>query len=101
LSLGLVSAGAGELINNICFGIRSLMPIVALTLFIIAAFIFGIGKVMGQEYRSKTESWAIKILVSSIIGLIIAISAPFVIGFLYENMDPYGYMEFTCEEYME
>ena len=101
LSFGILSAGIGEVVNNICFSIRSLMPIVALTLFIIAGLIFGIGKVLGQEYRSKTESWAITIVVSSVLGLILAVSAPFIIGFIYENIDPSGYMEFSCEEYME
>jgi len=101
LSLGLVSAGVGELVNNICFSIRSLMPIVALTLFIIAGFVFGVGKILGQEYRSKTESWAITILIGAILGLVLAVSAPFIIAIIYENIDPSGYMEFTCEEYLE
>lgn len=101
LTITVVSAGILELVNNVCYGIRSMMPLVALTLFIIAGLIFGIGKVLGQEYRSKTESWAITILVSSIIGLILAVGAPFFIAMIYESIDPSGYMEFTCEEYLE
>ena len=101
LSFALVSAGVMELVNNVCYGIRSIMPLIALTLFIIAALIFGVGKVLGQEYRSKSEKWATTILIGSILGLILAVASPFVIAMLYEAMDPSGYMEFTCEEYME
>lgn len=101
LSFTLVSAGIMELVNNLCYGIRSTMPLIALTLFIIAALIFGIGKVLGQEYRSKTEKWAMTILIGSILGLILALTSPFIITALYGALDPSGYLEFTCEEYME
>lgn len=100
LSLGLVNADIGLLVNNICATIRNLLPIIALTLYIIAALIYGIGKVMGQEYRSKTESWAITIVIGATIGLVLGLSAPFIISGIYEVIDPNGYMEFTCE-YME
>lgn len=97
LTFGIVSADIGILLNDICATIRNILPIVALTLYIIAALIFGIGKILGQEYRSKTESWAITIVVSATLGLILGLSAPFIISVIYEVIDPYGYMEFTCE----
>ncbi len=100
LSIGMVNAEIGLLINNICATIRNILPIVALLLFMIAALIFGIGKVLGQEYRSKTESWAITIVIGAVIGLVLGLSAPYVIQMIYEVIDPDGYMEFTCE-YME
>jgi hypothetical protein len=100
LSLTLVNADIGIFINNICATIRNLLPIVALLLFMIAALIYGIGKVLGQEFRSKSESWAITIVIGAIIGLVLGLSAPFVIEVIYEVIDPSGYMEFTCE-YME
>ena len=101
LSFSFVAAGIMESVNNVCFAMRSIMPLIALTLFIIAALIFGIGKVLGQEYRSKTEKWAMTILIGSILGLLLALASPFIIGMIYEAMDPSGYLEFTCEEYME
>jgi len=35
LTLTVVSAGILEMVNNVCYGIRSMMPLVALTLFIL------------------------------------------------------------------
>jgi hypothetical protein len=100
LSLGLMNASVGILINNICATMRDLLPIVALLLFMIAALIYGIGKLLGQEFRSKTESWAITIVIGAIIGMVLGLSAPFIIEVIYEVIDPSGHLEFTCE-YME
>jgi hypothetical protein len=100
ISLNLVNADVGILLNNICATLRNILPIVALLLFMIAALIFGIGKILGQEYRSKTESWAISIVIGAVIGLVLGLGAPFIIEIIYETIDPSGYLEFTCE-YME
>ena len=73
---GIAFAGIGELINNICFQIRSIVPLMAVSLLVIAGLIYAIGKVLGQEFRSKSESWATTIIIGAVLGLILAVSAP-------------------------
>ena len=100
LVFGIIYSGPGELMNNICYSLRGMMPVVSLTLLVVAGLVYAIGKVLGQEYRSKTESWAISIVIGAIIGLVLGLGAPFIIEVIYETIDPSGYLEFTCE-YME
>ena len=97
---GLVVAGPGELMNNICFQVRSIMPLVSLTLLVIAGLIYAIGKVLGQEFRSKSESWATTIAIGSILGLILAVSSPLIVQTLTESMGMEN-SEFTCSELIE
>jgi len=99
-SFGVVVAGPGELMNNICFQIRSIIPLVSLTLLVIAGLVYAIGKVLGQEYRSKTESWATTIGIGAILGLIMAVSAPLIVETLTNSLGMES-SEFTCTELME
>jgi hypothetical protein len=100
LFAGIVVSGPGELMNNICFNIRAIMPVVSLTLLVVAGLIYAIGKVLGQEFRSKTESWATTIVIGAILGLVLAIAAPFIVNTLTESLGMEE-MEYTCEELME
>ncbi len=97
---GIVYSGPGQLMNNICYSIRATMPIVSLTLLVIAGLVYAIGRVLGQEFRSKTESWATTIVIGAILGLVLSISAPFIIVAITESLGMTE-MEYTCNEYLE
>jgi len=98
--IGLAFSGVGELLNNICVYISSIVPIISVMLVVIAGLVYSIGKVLGQEYRAKTETWATTIVIGAVLGLILALSAPFIVGTLVETFELEG-MEYTCREIME
>jgi drug/metabolite transporter (DMT)-like permease len=100
LVFGIVYSGPGELMNNICYSMRAMMPVVSLTLLVVAGLVYAIGKVLGQEFRSKTESWATTIVIGAVLGLVLAVSAPFIIQTLTESLGM-DEMEYACEEYLE
>jgi drug/metabolite transporter (DMT)-like permease len=97
---GVLFSGIGELMNNICVQIRSLIPLVSVSLLVIAGMVYAIGKVLGQEFRSKSESWATTIAIGAILGLILAVSAPLIVETLIDAMGMEA-SEFTCEYIME
>lgn len=97
---GISYAGVGELINNVCFQIRNILPLISVILLVIAGLIYAIGKVLGQEYRSKTESWATTIIIGAVLGLILGVSAPFIVKTICDAMGLEG-NEYLCEEMME
>lgn len=98
--VGLVFSGVGELLNNICVYVSSMVPIISVILVVIAGLVYSIGKVLGQEYRAKTETWATTIVIGAVLGLILALSAPFIVGVLVESFELEG-VEYTCRELME
>ena len=101
VSAALVSAGFGEMLNNLCVQVRGLMPIVAFTLLIFAGLMYAAGQVLGAEMRSRTNVWATTMAIGAVLGLIIAASAPVIISLI---MDAFGEgtagYEYTCEYMM-
>ncbi|MBI5158869.1 hypothetical protein HY992_01995 [Candidatus Micrarchaeota archaeon] len=66
-------------LGEICKNFVSIVPIVALLMFIVAGAVYAAGQIMGAETRARANVWATAMLVGGIIGLILAASAPFFI----------------------
>jgi drug/metabolite transporter (DMT)-like permease len=98
--IGIVNSGIGALMNNVCVQIRGIIPIVSVILLVTAGLVYAIGKVLGQEFRSKTESWATTIAIGAILGLILAVSAPLIVETLVDSMGMEA-SEYTCEYLIE
>jgi hypothetical protein len=67
-------------LNSLCATIKSIVPVVALLMFIMAGGIYAIGQIMGAETRARASVWATAMLVGGIIGLVIAASAGFLLS---------------------
>jgi len=72
-------------LSNIMQQIQSLVPVVALLMFVMAGLIYGIGQVMGAEVRGRAAVWAQALLIGGIIGLMIAALAPIFVGIFSSN----------------
>jgi len=79
LSFSLVTSASGiaEQLGEICGTIVSVVPIVALLMFITAGLVYAGGQIMGAETRSRANVWSSAMLVGGMIGLILAASAPY------------------------
>jgi hypothetical protein len=62
--------------------IRSIVPIIALGLFVLAGLVYAIGQVFDAQTRQKAQSWAMAMIVGGIIGVLIVIIAPWLVDFL-------------------
>ncbi|MEW6328567.1 MAG: hypothetical protein AB1468_00470 [Candidatus Micrarchaeota archaeon] len=73
----LASADIVEQLGGVCYTIVSIVPIVALLMFVTAGLVYAAGQIMGAETRSRANVWSTAMLVGGIIGLVLAASAPY------------------------
>jgi len=75
-----------NVLNFVCGTLVMLLPVVALSLLVMAAVVYGIGQVFGSEMKQKAQSWAMGMIVGMIISLIIwLISKPLMTMLLGEE----------------
>jgi len=58
-------------LNDLCVQLVSILPIIAILLFVLAAVVYGIGHIFGAEMRSKATGWATSMIVGAVISLLI------------------------------
>jgi hypothetical protein len=59
--------------------IVGIIPTLALMMFLLAGLAYAAGQVFGAETKAKAQGWAMSLLVGGIIGIIIAVLAPFLV----------------------
>lgn len=67
---------------KLCQGVRSLVPIAAMLMILLAAVIYATGQMMGAETRARANVWATSCLTGALIGLLIAVIAPAVLDIM-------------------
>ena len=82
-SLGSIST----LIQSICSTLQSLVPVIAITLVILAGVAYGIGNFFGAETKAKAQGWGMAALTGAIIMLVIYIIGPTIINALYGSQN--------------
>ncbi len=66
-------------LSLLCGNIKSIVPIVAVLMFITAGAVYAAGQIMGAETRARANVWSTAMLVGGIIGLVIAASAGYLL----------------------
>jgi hypothetical protein len=90
LSAGLVFAqttsgfasGVNEQLVQLVEMLRSIVPVIALGLFVFAGLVYAVGQVFDVQTRQKAQNWAMAMIVGGIIGIIIVLIAPWLVDFL-------------------
>ena len=67
-------------LNELCVNLTSILPIIAILLFVLAAVIYGVGHVFGAEMKSKATGWATSMVVGAVISLLIFLLTKPVLG---------------------
>jgi uncharacterized membrane protein len=70
-------------IGNFCADLKSLLPVAAMLMVVVAGVIYAAGQIMGAETRARANVWATSALVGALIGLLIYAIAPTVLGTIY------------------
>ena len=78
-------------INNLCFDLTTLLPVVAMLMVIVAGVIYASGQIMGAETRARANVWATAALTGALIALLIWAIAPGVL----QAMVPSGIVSCT------
>ena len=78
-----------NVLNYLCGTMVMLLPVIALSLLVMAAVVYGIGHVFGSETKQKAQSWATGMIIGMLISLIIwLISKPIISMFLSPGAIP-------------
>ena len=77
-----------DALTKLCIGVRSLVPIAAMLMILLAAVIYATGQMMGAETRARANVWATSCVTGALIGILIAVIAPAVLDIMAPNMSP-------------
>ena len=94
LPLGTVRSAMAQL----CGGAKELLPVVAMTMTVVAGIIYAAGQIMGAETRARANVWATAALTGALIGVLIYAIAPAVLTTIYNNgsIDTYTDVAGAC-----
>lgn len=70
-------------VSTLCVSVRSLLPIVAMLMVVVAGIIYAAGQLLGAETRARANVWATAALTGALIGLLIFAIAPNVLNTIY------------------
>ena len=73
--LGDTSAGVTGGVYQLCKDLKSLMPVVAMLMIVLAGVIYAAGQMMGAETRARANVWATAALTGALIAILIVVVA--------------------------
>ena len=72
-------------VNDLCTGLKSLLPVAAMMAIVLAGVIYAAGQMMGAETRARANVWATAALTGALIAILIAVVAPAVLATIYQG----------------
>jgi uncharacterized membrane protein len=70
-------------VYSLCISLKTLLPVAAMLMIIIAGVIYAAGQMMGAETRARANVWATAALTGALIAVLIAVVAPPVLNSVY------------------
>jgi hypothetical protein len=70
-------------IQGFCSSVRSLLPVAAMLMVVLAGVIYAGGQIMGAETRARANVWATACLTGALIAILIVVVAPPVLNAIY------------------
>ena len=70
-------------LTDLCAGLKSMLPVAAMLMIILAGVIYAAGQMMGAETRARANVWATACLTGALIAILIAVVAPAVLNMIY------------------
>ena len=70
-------------VNDLCIGLKSMLPVAAMLMIVLAGVIYAAGQMMGAETRARANVWATAALTGALIAILIAVVAPAVLSQIY------------------
>jgi len=79
---GAMAGGVNEQLIALVEALRSIVPVIALGLFVFAGIVYAIGQMFDVQTRQKAQAWAMAMIVGGIIGVLIVLISPWLVDFL-------------------
>ncbi|MEM2138481.1 MAG: hypothetical protein QW568_05315 [Candidatus Anstonellaceae archaeon] len=73
-----------QAVNDLCVGLKGLLPVAAMLMIVVAGVIYAAGQVMGAETRARANVWATAALTGALIAVLIFAIAPAVLQTIYD-----------------
>ena len=70
-------------LSQLCNGLTSLLPPVAMLMVLVAAAVYASGQLLGAETRARANTWAATALVGATIGMIFSSASPLILQTVY------------------
>jgi len=72
-----------DAVSQLCMGLKSMLPVVAMTMLILAGVIYAAGQMLGAETRARANVWATACLTGTLIAILIVVIAQPVLQAIY------------------
>jgi hypothetical protein len=76
-------ASVNTAVNQLCVGLKNLLPVAAMMAIVLAGVIYAAGQMMGAETRARANVWATAALTGALIAILMAVVAPAVLNTIY------------------
>ena len=73
--------------SMMCNDAKSLLPVVAMLMTVVAGIIYAAGQIMGAETRARANVWATAALTGALIGVLIYAVAPSVLTTIFNTQE--------------
>jgi len=83
---GMMLSNVQNAVSQLCFSLKSLLPVTAMTMLIFGGVIYAAGQMMGAETRARANVWATACLTGSLIAILIVVVATPVLQSIYGDL---------------
>jgi len=72
-------------ISQLCVSLKSMIPVVAMMMLVLAGVIYAAGQILGAETRARANVWATACLTGALIAILIVVVAQPVLQMIYSD----------------
>lgn len=72
-------------ISQLCVSLKSMIPVVAMMMLVLAGVIYAAGQILGAETRARANVWATACLTGALISILIVVVAQPVLQMIYTD----------------
>ena len=73
-------------VSQLCVSLKSMLPVVAMMMLVLAGVIYAAGQILGAETRARANVWATACLTGALIAILIVVVAQPVLQMIYADM---------------
>ena len=71
--------------SQLCVSLKSMLPVVAMMMLVLAGVIYAAGQILGAETRARANVWATACLTGALIAILIVVVAQPVLQMIYTD----------------
>ena len=72
-------------VSQLCVSLKSMVPVVAMMMLVLAGVIYAAGQILGAETRARANVWATACLTGALIAILIVVVAQPVLQMIYAD----------------